>query len=172
LSRHFFALWPDEPAREALAPLAQRVASEGGGRPVPAANLHLTLVFLGEVPQDRVEVARRAASAFHGSAFDLSLDRVGAFARAAVGWAGPSTVPEELFRLQASLEAALRAAGFTIDDRPFAPHLTLARKQVRPVPAAAIEPVTWRAGRFALVRSTREAGAYTDVADWELGKGN
>jgi len=172
LPRLFFALWPDDPARASLAPLARRVAILGGGRPVPAANLHLTLAFLGDVPEVRVDAAVRAASAVHADSFDLTMDRVGSFRRAAVGWAGPSRAPEALLRFQVSLDATLRSAGFALEDRPFAPHLTLARKVVRPVPSASIEPVTWRATRFALVRSARETGAYADVADWMLGKGS
>ncbi len=171
MPRLFFALWPDGPAREALARLARRVATEGGGRPVPQANLHLTLAFLGDVPDDRTDIARQVAGRIRAPAFELTLDRIGSFPRAAVGWAAPSRMPESLVRLQASLDDALRAAGFALEDRPFAPHLTLARRLARPVPAASIDQVTWPARRFALVRSARDKGAYADVADWELGKG-
>ncbi len=172
MPRLFFALWPDDSARSALAPLARRVAGEGGGRPVPAMNLHLTLAFLGEVAPERVEAARSAASGIHGERFELVLDRVGAFRRAGVGWAGPARAPRALLELQSALDSALRAAGFTLEDRPFAPHLTLARKLGRPVAATSIEPVAWFVGRFALVESARDERAYRDVATWELGKGN
>ena len=172
MPRLFFALWPDEPARAALAPLARRVALEGGGRAVPGANLHLTLAFLGDVPQDRVDAAKAAASGIRGDRFELVLDRTGAFRRSGVGWAGPAKAPGELVTLQSALDSALRASGFALEDRPFAPHLTLARKLVRPVATTQIEPVAWRVTRFALVASAREKGAYRDVAIWELGKGN
>ena len=171
MPRVFFALWPDEPARAKLAALAGRVADEGGGRPVPAANLHLTLAFLGDVPDDRVGVAKRVASGIGGPAFELALDRLGSFRRAGVSWAGPSCPPGALAHLQSSLERALRSAGFALEERPFAPHLTLARKLVRPGAAAAIDPVAWDVEGFVLVESAREKGAYAQVAGWELGKG-
>jgi 2'-5' RNA ligase len=170
--RLFFALWPDDRARAALAPVARRLAGEGGGRPVPAANLHLTLAFLGDVAQDRIEAALGAASGIRGERFELVLDRTGAFRRAGVGWAGPSAVPAALVNLQAALDSALRAAGFTLEDRPFVPHLTLARKIVRPVAASAIEPVAWPVERFALVESARDRGAYRDIGTWEFGTGS
>jgi len=170
--RLFFALWPDDSARAALAPLAKRVAGEGGGRPVPAPNLHLTLAFLGEVAPDRVEAAKSAASGIRGERFELVLDRVGAFRRAGVGWAGPAQAPRALLDLQSALDSALRAAGFKLEDRPFAPHLTLARKLGRPVAAASIEPVAWLVGRFALVESARDERAYRDVATWKLEEGD
>jgi 2'-5' RNA ligase len=171
LPRLFFALWPDEAARERLAALAKRLAITGGGRPVPAANLHLTLAFLGDVADDRVENARKVASGLRGRSFQLVLDRTGTFRRAGVGWAGPTRIPPSLAGLQSALDGALRAAGFVLEERAFAVHLTLARKLDRPVPAMAIEPgVAWRVERFVLVESARESGRYTEVAAWELGK--
>jgi 2'-5' RNA ligase len=169
--RVFFAIWPDEPARARLAALGSRVAHEGGGRAVPAANLHLTLVFLGDVPEDRVGIAKRVAAGIRGAAFRLALDRLGAFRRAGVGWAGPSCPPGALGDLQSCLERALRSAGFVPEDRPFVPHLTLARKLARPVMETAVDPVAWDVERFALVASARGKGAYVRLADWELGKG-
>lgn len=163
-------MWPDEPARAKLAALARRVTDEGGGRGVPAAHLHLTLAFLGDVPEDRVEAAKRVASGIRGPAFELALDRLGFFRRAGVGWAGPSCAPGELVHLQSTLERALHSAGFLLEERPFAPHLTLARKLVRPIATAAIDPVAWRVESFALVESARGSGAYVQVAGWELGK--
>jgi 2'-5' RNA ligase len=144
MARLFFALWPDPRARDALADLARSVAAECGGRAVPPAGLHLTLVFLGEVAPDRIGDLRRVAAQVAGSAFVLPLDRVGGFARARVAWAGSSRPPPGLFALQADLERGVRGAGFSPDARPFAPHLTLARR-TRTVPAVRpVEPVAWR----------------------------
>ena len=171
MPRVFFALWPDESARAKLAALARRLADEGGGRPVPAANIDLTLAFLGDVADDRLEVAKGVASGMRGPAFELALDRLGSFRRAGVGWAGPSCPPGALGQVQSSLERALRSAGFVLEERAFAPHLTLARKLVRPVAEKAIDPVAWDVEGFVLVESAREKGAYAQVAGWEFGKG-
>ena len=171
MPRLFFALWPDGPARDALAGLAKRTAAEAWGRPVPAANLHLTLAFLGEVADERVPVALAVAEGIRAGAFDLALDRTGAFRRAGVAWAGPSTMPAELVRLQSALDSGLRAAGFALDERPVAPHLTLARKVAKADIGSVIAPVGWRVRRFVLMRSLRDKGAYAELAGWELGTG-
>ena len=64
--RLFFALWPDEDMRQAMLHAIRKAARASGGRPVPAANLHVTLAFLGAVPERRLgelgETARAAAA--------------------------------------------------------------------------------------------------------------
>jgi RNA 2',3'-cyclic 3'-phosphodiesterase len=168
MARLFFALWPDESARGALAAHARQVAGRCGGRPVPAANLHLTLVFLGEVDPARIEALRRAAAGVAAESFDLALDLVGGFRRARVAWAGCRLAPPPLLALQSALEERVRDAGFSPDARPFAPHLTLARNVREPLEAQAIGAVGWRADAFALVESARGEGAYRTLAEWPL----
>jgi RNA 2',3'-cyclic 3'-phosphodiesterase len=70
--------------------------------------------------------------------------------------------------LQAALAQGLAARGFALDERPFAPHLTLARKTGARLPPARIEPIAWDVREFALVRS--RAGRYQSVASWRLGR--
>lgn len=171
MARLFFALWPDERARAILAGLAREVAGRCGGRAVPAANLHLTLVFLGEVDPARIATLRGAADGVAGSAFDLALDVVGGFRRAGVAWAGCRRPPAGLLALQSALERRVREAGHSPDARPYAPHLTLARRARVPVEAAGIETVAWRVGAFALVESARGEGAYGTLAEWPLDGG-
>lgn len=65
--RLFFALWADEAMRQAMAQATRKAASASGGHPVPAENLHVTLAFLGPVPERRLarlgEIARATAGA-------------------------------------------------------------------------------------------------------------
>lgn len=171
MARLFFALWPDAAARAALADLARTTASRYGGRAVPAANLHLTLVFLGEVDPARIGALRRAADGVACPGFAFQLDRVGGFRRAGVAWAGCRRPPPALLALQSSLEGRIREAGFSPDDRAFAPHLTLARRVREPVEPRDMEAVAWRANAFALVESARGEGAYRTLAEWPLGEG-
>ncbi|HYF58899.1 MAG TPA: RNA 2',3'-cyclic phosphodiesterase [Burkholderiaceae bacterium] len=164
--RLFLAIEPDDAARAALAALAERVAAATGARAVPAANLHLTLVFLGEVDPARVDALRDATAgvAARHPAFDLVFDVPGAFAGARVAWLAPSAPPPGLLALQAALARACVGAGVTIDARRYAPHVTLARK----LPAAAARgadrmpapgtAVGWRAGDVALMRSSPAPG--------------
>ncbi|MBL0142290.1 MAG: RNA 2',3'-cyclic phosphodiesterase [Betaproteobacteria bacterium] len=170
MARLFFALWPAKPARAALAAWAATQASACGGRPVPEGNLHLTLVFLGEVDASRIEALRQLAQDVAGSAFTLTLDRIGEFRRTGVVWAGCRRAPAGLLGLQAALERAIREAGFSPDDRPFAPHLTLVRRTRDPVNPQDIEPVSWCPKAFALVEAARGKGTYRTLAEWPLGE--
>jgi 2'-5' RNA ligase len=59
----FFALWPDHALQQSLAETTQTVVLAAGGRPVPPENFHLTLAFLGSVPDARIsEVAALGAN--------------------------------------------------------------------------------------------------------------
>ena len=168
MARLFFALWPDAPARAALADLAVALAPLAGGRPVPAAKIHLTLAFLGEVPEARV--ADAMAIAVEASPFRLELDEVGAFRGARVAWAGSSRPPPQLLEMQSRLAAALAWAGFALEERPFAPHVTLARGIAKPVPRTPVKPVAWTVESCALVRSEAGTGRYSNVREWPIGR--
>jgi 2'-5' RNA ligase len=96
----------------------------------PAA--HLTLVFLGNVPDDRLEPVRgvvREAARRHET-LTLRVHGTGGFGRPThprTLWAGVDGDRESLLALVADLWRALVPLGFTPEDREFHPHLTLAR---------------------------------------------
>ena len=104
-------------------------------RPVRPELMHVTLAFLGWTPDehlDRAVEAARAAAARHRS-FDLAFAGAGRFpatGRPKVVWLGMADGAGPLAALAADLATELRARDVKFDDRPFAPHLTLAR--VRP----------------------------------------
>ena len=168
MPRLFFALWPDEAARDRLAAQALTLAAELEGKPVPPQKIHLTLAFLGEVA-GREQKARGAATAIRSPVFEVRFDRIGTFRRAQVAWAGAATPAERLLELQSALERSLRAAGFDLEDRPFRPHMTLVRRISRTRAMGRIEPIAWTARQFSLVRSDTSTGRYERVEDWNLG---
>ena len=170
--RLFFALVPDATARAGLAALARQVAHTTRGRPPSAANLHLTLAFLGSVARARLAELREigGAAARAVSPFGLRLDRVGGFRGSGIAWAGTASTPDELLRLVAAINLALGTAGFAVETRPFHAHVTLARHCSRLPEPAAIETVGWRVDRMVLmVSETRPEGpVYREVAAWPL----
>jgi 2'-5' RNA ligase len=168
MARLFFALWPDEAAVGALAEWARRLAGDAEGRAVPAEKIHMTLAFLGETSDERRAEALRTAAGLRPRAFALALDEVGSFRRAGVAWVGASRPPAELVALQSRLESALRGRGFALDDRAFAPHVTLARRTQRAIARRAIAPIVWRAEAFTLVRSEAGTGRYVVEERWDL----
>ncbi len=123
---------PDERARlerEALALRAARLPV----RWVAADALHLTLKFLGEVADARVGEVEKAMMevAARSAPFRLELGGLGAFPNLRsprVVWVGVQA-PPELARLAAALEDAMAGLGFSRENRPFSPHLTLGRAE-------------------------------------------
>lgn len=94
--------------------------------------LHLTLKFLGEIERGRVEDLERATAraAASVSSFDISITGTGAFPPRGVArvlWLGVRDEAGRLSILQRRLEDACFREGFERDERPFRPHLTIAR---------------------------------------------
>ena len=91
-------------------------------------NLHLTLVFLGEV-SDNLELLHKAMNNVTVSPFSITISGDGRFKRdrGDIWWAG---VEENgsLNLLQSQLSKALLDTGFPVEERKYTPHLTLARE--------------------------------------------
>lgn len=157
--RLFFALWPDESVRLALRRSARRVVRQSGGRPVPPANYHVTLAFLGGVPAAQLDAVLAAAAPIAISRFEMTLDTLGFWSRPRVLWLGPAAPPAQLPALAATLVDAMMSIELSIEKITYRPHLTLIRKS-DPVPAGlAVMPVRWPVSDFVLAESvTRHAG--------------
>ncbi|MDX9733492.1 MAG: RNA 2',3'-cyclic phosphodiesterase [Thermoanaerobaculia bacterium] len=123
----------DAVVRRRLAGARSLLPDLRGVRWAAERQLHFTLKFLGDVEEERIEAARRAtAAAARGGpgSFRLALEGLGAFppkGAARVVWAGCGAGAEALASLAATVEEAFDAAGFPREERPFSPHLTLAR---------------------------------------------
>ena len=104
----------------------------GQGLPVPRLqppeSLHLTLVFLGELPRRTLEDVDLAFGQVRAPGFELTLAGMGLFggAKPRLAWVGAAESPA-LRHLQAKVETAARGAGVELPARRFAPHVTLAR---------------------------------------------
>lgn len=172
-ARLFFALWPDDEVRGALARLARARQRECAGRTVAAHNIHLTLVFLGNVENGRIPELLALAAAIAVPPIDLTVDAVDYWRHNRIVWAGAAQCPEALRALVAQLTRALLLAGFRCEDRPYTPHITLLRDARRAPVAKATGGIAWRAREFVLVQSVRQNGAvaYEVIAHWPLAAG-
>jgi 2'-5' RNA ligase len=98
---------------------------------VPAQNLHLTLWFLGEVPEPRAPAILEAVGRpFDVPAFDLRISGLGAFPRSGIPrvlWLGVEHGQRSLVALHTELVSRLQPLGFDPEPRPFSAHLTLGR---------------------------------------------
>ena len=151
--RMFFALWPDDPTRNAIAACARTVVAQTGGREVVAANLHLTLAFLGERPRSIVPHLCASASRIPVSPMRLLLDDVGCWRKTGIAWLATSAPCPELSALHERLLSALALLGIVIEEGRFVPHVTLARRVVSRVALLLPQPIPWEVRSFALVAS-------------------
>jgi 2'-5' RNA ligase len=113
--------------------LRRRIAAMAGGVPsarwVSEDNLHLTLRFIGEIGEERIEDIAGGLAAVRGAPFPMTLAGVGHFEtrrRVRTLWVGVSPSPA-LDALQARIETALVRAGLPPEGRKFSAHITLAR---------------------------------------------
>lgn len=177
--RLFVALWPPQEVLDALGEAVRRGRGhEPGLRWTRREEWHLTLLFLGEVADERVPgLADALERALHGrSAPELALDGWGTFPRsdgpASVFWAG---VAGPLDGLVHDLSAVARTNEVPVASRPFVPHLTLARAGPPRSPAGILRAlgdpprVGWRADRIDLVESRPgRADRYRTARTWRL----
>lgn len=132
--------------------------------------LHITLVFLGAVPETRLPVLVDAAGRVRGDAFEVVLDRIGWWPHNRIFWLGCDSMPSSHRRLHDDLVKELMLAGFANDARPYCPHLTLLRNARCAGLLPACPTVHWFAREFTLVESLLGAtGArYRELARWPL----
>jgi 2'-5' RNA ligase len=179
--RAFVALVPPPDALTELAAAVAALPQEPALRWSPPAQRHLTLAFLGEVdgPTDDELRTRLARAARRHPPVPLALAGGGRFGDRVL-WTGVHGDREALRRLAGTVRAAARRSGLPVDERPYRPHLTLAR--ARP-PAPDLRPLAgalrgfagrpWTASEVHLVRSDLGAGPgggarHEVVATWEL----
>jgi RNA 2',3'-cyclic 3'-phosphodiesterase len=102
------------------------------GRHTAPENLHLTLVFLGEVPEPKLPHIEQELSELHFAPFPLKLTTLNTFPRAGVLFAEVEPT-RPLLHLQEKVAASMAGCGFVPDNlkapeaRPYHPHITLAR---------------------------------------------
>lgn len=168
--RLFFALWPDDTVRAALAALTVELHERCGGRAMAATNLHATLAFLGNVPHERVADFVAMADALRAEPFDLPLDTLNYWRRNRIVWAGARNVPAALAALADEMKCGVQGLGWPVDERPYAAHVTLLRDARRGPPAHEVRLPLWRVTDFVLVASTQQSGGvvYEPLRRWTL----
>lgn len=179
--RAFVAIDLPDYARDAITDLQ---AALPAGQPVPAENLHLTLAFLGEQPEEMIEEAHIGLQRIGAPDFELKLTGLDTFGGSAprVLFVGVER-NEALVRLSKMVRSAMHGAGLQIDRKRFRPHVTLAR--FRPGMSdydiwklqrflsdrGGLSQEPFRVTSFALYRSTLrpEGAVHEKLAEYGLG---
>jgi len=131
--RCFVAIELPDAVRRRLADLQARLADLGRAvRWTRPESIHLTLKFLGEVPDGQVSevctLARQIAEKYY--AFDLEVAGTGCFplrGPVRIVWIGVSQPSPLLLNCQADCEAGYAELGFEAENRAYSPHLTIGR---------------------------------------------
>ncbi len=160
--RAFFGLPVPDAQRDLLGRyLAECAAKASQFRWAPAANLHLTLRFLGQLEQRVAEEIADHVTLGEPKSLELQLGDIGAFKRgrlARVVWMALRTGEAESAALASMVEAECVRSGLEPETRPYHPHLTLARARARDGAALPDLPSPpqldpWRADEVVLYRS-------------------
>jgi 2'-5' RNA ligase len=184
--RLFLAVTLPEEIKNTLGLLIERLTTPGSPvKWVKPDNIHLTLKFLGEVEEERVqaihEVSRLAVKEVRP--FKLRVEEVGAFPslkRPRVIWVGIKR-SMQLATLHGRIEGGFQSIGFPSEKRPWAPHLTIGRVKgnwgtkdlVEKLAGAAIEPRTFFADSLHLIQSVLkpEGPIYTTLREIPMESG-
>jgi 2'-5' RNA ligase len=176
--------------RQVMAQAIRKAARASGGRPVPAESLHVTLAFLGSVPERRLselaEIARKAAGSAGGEALSpasacadgpggvlqLTFDHLEHWHAAHLLCALPAEPPAPVVTLARRLQDSLANGGFAPDLKPFRPHVTVVRKVSCPGRMEKMHPVVWSFTELALIesRTLPEGALYSVVESYALGQ--
>jgi 2'-5' RNA ligase len=169
MKKLFFALWPSDETRQELMRL-QKVIEAKGIRQVPGQNLHVTLVFLGNVDEATEAAIKQSVGTIPIEPFTLTFDRLSYWSRPKVLCLTCQQFGQEVVDLAEALDKVAADCGLQTDTRPYTPHITLAR-QARPTEQD-FAPVTWHAESFCLMESCSEPGGvyYKVLQQWPLAK--
>jgi 2'-5' RNA ligase len=174
--RLFFALFPDAETAERIAQCARQLRAEHGlhGSPLKTERFHITLHHLGDyagLPPGVVDMAGKAAAAVKSLPFSVTFDRAASFS------SSPRNRPfvlrgdtglTDLMVFQRALGIEMTKAGLGRWAKPaYTPHVTLLYDD-RAVAEQVVEPITWTAGEFVLVRSLIGQTLHVPLARWPL----
>ena len=98
-------------------------------KPVELQNMHFTLLFLGEIPEDMVQRVQNELKTIQFDSFDISFEGVGAFPKPKfprIVWIGVRDGANQLVKLAKTVEEKMSPLGFK-SDKEFKPHITTFR---------------------------------------------
>ena len=175
--RLFIAIDPPEEAKQILAETINELEKSipKGVRWVQPHRIHLTVKFLGNVSNsaldDILTAIEQASDDFQDGNFNLNLFGLGVFpnrSRPRVLWGGVQGDLDSLKKLHHEVDSAVSRLGFSLDQGPYQPHMTLGRPR-NSVPQQrlsligdtisnwpSLRPVTWKVDSVHLIQSVSE----------------
>jgi len=155
MKRLFFALWPSDKVRKQIDSFNCSISS-AHLKKVKADNLHVTLVFLGNVDTESELMLRQSVGDIKVEPFELYFDQLGFWPKPRILCLLTQHYDEQLLILFNQLKKKVEQCGIKIEERPYKPHITVARKATRLIDTKAFS-IGWPQQSFCLVESCRTA---------------
>jgi 2'-5' RNA ligase len=133
--------------REVAALTEQLKSPSDGLRWSASAGWHITLQFLGATSADQYACVEKGLRGIRHAPFEIQLEPAGFFENAGVFFVGVR-LSAELTLLQELVTAATKPCGFAAEERPYHPHITLARAKGGRGPLKALKSRIGEAGAF------------------------
>ncbi len=160
--RLFFALWPDHRQRDRMRDFITPVAKLVEGRAIDRRNWHVTLVYIGEFPEARIDELHEIKKVVTVEPFRLRFDRLEFWPRPKIAALVPPTVPPELESLVEDLKGQVFAAGVNPEyQRAYRPHITAVRNARTFETQRLAQTAVLEWSSFELVESVSEPGGVT-----------
>jgi len=168
MKRLFFALWPSDKVRKQIDSFNGSIPSTHLKK-VKADNLHVTLVFLGNVDTESELMLRQGVGDIKVKPFDLHFDQLAFWSKPRVLCLLTQHYDEQLLMLFNALKCKVEQCGIQTEDRPYKPHITVARKACEFIDTKKFS-IEWPVQSFCLVEScsTTDGVRYQVLQRWSF----
>lgn len=143
--------------RDFIAPVARLVE----GRAIDRRNWHITLAYIGEFPEARLDELHEAKRSVTVTPFRLRFDRLEFWPRQRIAALVAPSMPSELEQLVETLQGRILAAGIVPEQRAYRPHVTVVRNARSFETQRLAQPALTEWSSFELVESVPEPGGVT-----------
>ena len=168
--RVFFAIFPDKFVQTQLVRQAEQLMLICGGNLVRAQQIHLTLLFLGNIAVYQIGVLQQAMKNVSVKKFEFKLEEICYWKKNQIVYGQAKQFPKELLTLVDSLGNVLSEAEFSIEKRVYKPHVTLIRKAIPFTKINLDTPILWHVNEWFLMQSrqTNNGVDYIPLGQWSL----
>jgi len=170
MKRLFFALWPDDATRQKIIEFDEQL-TDPRLKKVKTKNVHVTLVFLGNIATNQEEKIVEATKEIKAPDIEMQFDQLTLWQqKRGILSLTSSEQPQDLIGLVKQLQDIVLAQGVELESRPYTAHITLARN-LKKLPDLDVQPaIQWRSESFVLVHSvsTDHGVDYQVIHRWPL----
>ena len=156
--RLFFALWPDHRQAELLRNTISPIARLVEGNAVFRGNWHVTLIFVGQFPEERISELLAAAAVIALEPFRLRFDRLTFWQRPRIACMQALSVPHALEVLIGELNEMLLGFNVELKMDTYRPHITVVRNARTFEPIVLARPLELQWSGFELIESISSPG--------------